>query len=137
MNFELQENIIEFTMDMDWAPDEVIEYSLDILRRNNIKATLFMTNEVNIDLSGFELAIHPNFTSNNFEHHFRECLSKYPNSLGIRSHSLFYSERFRPLYKKYRFLYSSNAMQYRQENISMYKISPTVYEIPLFWMDCF
>ena len=124
-------------MDMDWAPDEVVRYSLDILDAYGIKATLFMTNKLGVSVEPHEKGIHPNFTSIDFEKHISERLDDFPQTKGARSHSLFFSERFRPLYEKYGIEYDSNVMMYRQKNIRPYYISPNVVEIPLFWMDNF
>ncbi|MEW6470015.1 MAG: hypothetical protein AB1458_13890 [Bacteroidota bacterium] len=130
-------NVISISMDMDWAPDEVVRYSLDILDRYGIRATLFMTNKLGIDVSPHEQGIHPNFTSIDFEKHIAERLDDFPGTVGSRSHSFFFTERFRPLYEKYGIEYDSNVMMYRQKDIHPYRIAPWTLEIPIFWMDNF
>jgi peptidoglycan/xylan/chitin deacetylase (PgdA/CDA1 family) len=124
-------------MDMDWAPDEVIDYSMALLAEHGIKATLFMTNTVGADTTGHELAIHPNFTTIDFEKHVAERLEEFPEAKGTRSHSLMYTERLRPVYEKYGIEYQSNTMLYRQHSLRPFKISPQTIEVPLFWMDNF
>ena len=125
------------TMDMDWAPDEVIDHSMAILDRFNIKATLFMTNKTDASVKGHELALHPNFTSLDLEKHFQERLELFPDAKGTRSHSFFFTERFRPIYEKLNLEYESNVMMYRQNKIAPYYMSPSTLEVPLFWMDNF
>ena len=130
-------NDLCITMDMDWAPDEVIDYSMRLLARFDVRATLFMTNATAADVGGHELAIHPNFTSMDLERHFQERLELFPKARGTRSHSFFFSERFRPIYEKLRMKYESNVMMYKQRTIVPYPMSPTTLEIPLYWMDNF
>jgi hypothetical protein len=57
---------IFLTFDMDWACDEVIAHTLDILEARDVSATFLITNETpvleRIRANGrFELGIHPNF----------------------------------------------------------------------------
>jgi hypothetical protein len=124
-------------MDMDWAPEEVIDYSLALLDEYGISATLFMTNKVELHTRAHELAIHPNFVSVDFEKHLAERLEDFPDAKGTRSHSLFYTERLRPLYMKFGLEYQSNAMMYRHHGTRPFHIAPSTLEIPLFWMDNF
>lgn len=128
---------ISITLDMDWAPEEIIDYSLKLLSQYNVTATLFMTNKISCHISQHEIAIHPNFRSMKFEKHFTKYISIYPNIKGMRSHSLFFSERFRPFYKKFGIEYQSNVMMHCQKNIIPYYMSPTTLEIPIFWMDSY
>ena len=128
---------VVITMDIDWAPDEVVQYAFDILNKYQIKATIFMTHKMGVGHAPHEIGIHPNFTSIDFEKHLVERLDDFPGIKGARSHSLLFSERFRPLYEKYNIEYDSNSMRYKQKNILPYLISPSVVEIPLFWMDNF
>ncbi|MBU1121652.1 MAG: hypothetical protein KKF54_03005 [Candidatus Omnitrophica bacterium] len=128
---------IVITMDMDWVPDRVIEYSLELLASYNIRTTLFMTNYTKVNVSGHEIGIHPNFTSLKLGKHIKNCLDKFPDAKGIRSHSLFYTERLRPIYAYYGIEYQSNYMMYRKSGIQPLWISPTTIELPIYWMDNF
>ena len=130
-------NIIAISMDIDWAPDEVIEDSLELLALYDVRATLFMTHRTNVDVSQHEVGIHPNFTSLDLEKHIQERLNNFPNSKGTRSHSFFFTERLRELYDRYGILYQSNVMMYRQHYVKPYRMARTTLEIPLFWMDYF
>ena len=88
------------TFDMDWAHDEIILDTLNILNSYNIKSTWFITHQSSIldNLSDLkvELGIHPNFNKilENINNHkdFREIiqgiLKVVPEAKSIRSHSL-------------------------------------------------
>ena len=130
-------NDICITLDTDWVTDEVLDFTLNILAQHGIKATFFCTNKTDCDLSNHEIAIHPNFTSMDFEKHVFEILDLFPESKGMRSHSLFFSERLRPVLAKYDIRYTSNNMMFEQGGIKPYMISPSVLEIPVFFMDTF
>lgn len=130
-------NQICITSDIDWAPDEIFNYFLNILAEYKVNATLFMTHKSEVNTGVHELAIHPNYTSFNYEKHISEILSLFPQAKGIRSHSFFFTERLRSEYKKFGFEYESNVMMYRKHNIEPYKMAKSVLEIPLFWMDNF
>lgn len=130
-------NEIMLSLDIDWAPDEVIEYSLSILESYGITATLFMTHLIDIDTRDHEIAIHPNFTTLELDKHIADRMQDYPDSQGVRSHSFFFTERLRPVYKNYGFMYQSNVMMYMQENIQPYFMAPGMVEVPLCWMDNF
>ena len=108
---------IVITMDTDWVPDEVLEYSIEILSSYHIKVTLFMTHRTKIDLSAHEIAIHPHFASLDLEDYIKKSLNNFPEAKGSRSHSLFFTERLRPLYKKFGIEYQSNVMMYLQKHI--------------------
>ncbi len=90
------------TLDIDWAVDEVIRFTANLLNNNNIKATWFATHETPIlnELRNnplFELGIHPNFNkilNGNFENGknineiFELMLKIVPEAKSFRSHSL-------------------------------------------------
>jgi len=92
-------NKLVLSLDMDWAPVEVVEYTLSMLEEYDITATLFMTNKLSIDFNQHELAIHPNFTSLDLERHIAERMNDFPEAIGTRSHSLFFTERLREVYR--------------------------------------
>lgn len=86
------------TFDNDWAIDEVLEYSLEILKEYNAVATFFVTNESSVlsklEDNGNELGIHPNFNylelcdKEQMRILVNRCLTFVPNAKSIRSHSL-------------------------------------------------
>lgn len=131
------ENNFIISIDTDWVSDTILEDTLQLLDDYQVEATLFMTNKTNVDIKGHEIALHPNYTSVDFEKHFCERLNEFPEAKGVRSHSLFFTERLRAIYHKYNIEYQSNQMMYREPGIKPFMISPTVVEIPIFFMDTF
>src|SRR5258708_1040997 len=60
------ENKLFLTFDIDWASDEVLGYTLDLLEKYTICATFFVTHETPLltrirNNPRFEMGIHPNF----------------------------------------------------------------------------
>ncbi len=93
--------MISVSFDIDWALDPVIEECLIPLEKAGISATFFATHESKIlsDLDNgiHEVGIHPNFMPNfhgkgrPFKEVIDELLFLFPNSKGVRFHSLGYA----------------------------------------------
>ena len=49
--------MIAITIDLDWAPDEVIRFTFDLLDTYHVRATVFCTHKVDIGIH--EPALHP------------------------------------------------------------------------------
>jgi hypothetical protein len=130
-------NIFSISLDTDWVNDEILDFTLEILSKHGIKATFFCTNKTSCDLTDHEVGIHPNFTTMDLEKHVSEMLDLFPDSKGLRSHSLFFSERLRPILANNNIKYTSNTMMFEQCGIKSYMISQTVREIPIYFMDTF
>ncbi len=96
---------IFLTFDIDWAPDEVIDYTHKLISSHKIKSTWFVTHSspavdklVNDPL--IEIGLHPNFnelfkcnsnyTSNEIIYRLKNL---FPMAKSVRSHSLTQSER--------------------------------------------
>jgi hypothetical protein len=109
------------TIDIDWAPEEVIEDTLSLLEAYDVSATLFCTHKsMAIDRAGndrFEKAIHPNFNfllegkqdhGKNAEETIENLLAIYPGAKGVRSHSMAQSSVLLNLFKEKGMLYEAN-----------------------------
>lgn len=92
------------TFDIDWAPDPAIELCLNILEKNNTKATFFATHHTDLNKEiikkGHELGIHPNFLDgssqgNSITEIIENCLKFAPEAKAMRTHALVQST---PLY---------------------------------------
>ena len=95
-------NKLFITIDIDWVIDEVLFDTVQLLKKNNSKATFFVTHVSDIldDLEqdpNFELGIHPNLNyllNGDFRYgkNYREVIDYYlkfvPSAKSIRSHSL-------------------------------------------------
>ncbi|MFX0115104.1 MAG: hypothetical protein ACFFB3_11200 [Candidatus Hodarchaeota archaeon] len=101
MNLELP----MITLDIDWAPDWIIDEVRSILADREVKATWFVTHNTSAvdrlrDLSElFELGLHPNCLPNSTHgnteedilHHVKELV---PEAVSMRTHGLYQSSDF-------------------------------------------
>lgn len=90
------------TFDIDWASDKILEYTLDIIEKYNVKATFFVTHETILlkrmrENPNIELGIHPNFNfllngdfryGKNMKEVAEYFLKIVPEAVSVRSHSL-------------------------------------------------
>jgi hypothetical protein len=96
-----EENInhIAITLDIDWAPDFVIDFVAEKLLAQKVRATWFVTHQspavgrLRRYPELFELGIHPNFLPGSThgdqpEVILRHCLELVPEATSIRTHSL-------------------------------------------------
>ena len=104
---ELQNpNEIFITMDIDFSPDPIIEYCIELFDKLNLKVTVFATHSsptlLNIEsLNNFELGIHPNFLNcDNYSKHLDEMCNLFPQAKSVRSHGLHSSSNILELYGK-------------------------------------
>lgn len=130
-------NVFCLTIDTDWVPDEVLQFTIDLLNKEGINATFFCTNKTDCDFGNHEVALHPNFTSFDLEKHLSELLSLFPEAKGLRSHSLFFTERLRPLLAQKEIFYTSNMMLFEGSQLAPCMISPSTVEFPIYFMDTF
>ena len=104
-NPDQEENSICITFDVDWASDEVILDTLNILSNYDIPTTWFFTHQSDtIDnirsYNGSEIGIHPNFnnilnkTDNNesVDSILMAMMRVVPDATSLRSHSLTYGD---------------------------------------------
>jgi len=108
------------SLDIDWAHDEVIRDSLELIKRAQIQSTWFVTHQTSIlsDLqqdSLIELGIHPNFnpllegeSNRSSTKIINDCLSMVPNARSVRSHSLTQNERLIDQFKNAGLTHISN-----------------------------
>lgn len=125
--------MISITLDIDWAPPEVIDYSLNLLSQYNIKATIFSTHDVIIE--GHEVGLHPNFESNlSHEDALKKLQDIYPNAIGVRSHALIISSRIYDLYADHKLKYSSS-YYVNEQPFNPFNTIRDILEIPIFFED--
>ena len=93
---------IAVTLDVDWAPDYMIDFAAEILSRHRVRATWFVTHEspalrrLRAQIELFELGIHPNFFSGSTHGEvpsavLRHCLDLVPEAVSLRTHGLLQS----------------------------------------------
>ena len=104
-NKETWSGKIFLTFDIDWAHDEVLEDTINLITKAGVDATWFVTHPTKLlrklrtDLD-HELGIHPNFNdllSGTNQSSSKEIIKDYlrivPDAKSVRSHSLTQSER--------------------------------------------
>jgi hypothetical protein len=137
---------IALTFDIDWAPEEVIQDTINILADFNAKATFFATHESeilkNVNPSQFEIGIHPNFNGlisgshdSSYKKVVDEILSIYPSSVGTRSHSLFQSSHILDYIKSVGLKYDSNLLLPYSKGLKPFYYPNKLIRIPYFWED--
>jgi len=113
---------IFLTIDIDWANDEVINQTIDIIEKANVEATWFITHNTPIisRLAAnpkFELGIHPNFNflldgdfrnGSDIRSIIENLIEIVPNAKSLRSHSLFTSTKLLQLMPNYGLTHESN-----------------------------
>lgn len=80
-----------FTVDIDWASDDVINESLNIFTTNEIPITIFSTHNTNVLSMYNDIQIHPNFCNdsshgNSIKEVISFCKTLKSNFKGFRSH---------------------------------------------------
>ena len=90
------------TLDVDWAPDFMIDFAAQILVEHGVRATWFITHEspalqrLRAQPDLFELGIHPNFFPGSSHGDspgavLRHCLKLVPEAVSLRTHGLLQS----------------------------------------------
>lgn len=145
-------NDVVLTLDLDWAPDFVIDFVAEQLVTRGVRATWFVThNSVAVERlrateSLFELGIHPNFLPGSSHGSsptevLRHCLELVPDAVSVRTHALVQSS---PL------LATIMAETPIQRDVSLHlpyahHLSPfdyhwegrTILRVPYYWEDDF
>jgi len=86
------------TFDIDWAPDDIIKYIVELLEEYQIKATFFATHKStflkSLDRKNYEVGLHPNFERcNDYDKAISDLKRIYPEAVGARAHGLVQSTR--------------------------------------------
>ena len=142
---------IYITLDLDWASDEIIEFTLDILEKENICATIFITHYTKLldrmrSNSKIELGIHPNFNkilsgeTNNkcYINVIEEMMKIVPEAKSTRSHSITQNSSILNTFSAIGIKYDVNTYLPIHSGITM---RPWVHSnnklirVPYFWED--
>lgn len=119
-NINSWKNKVFLTFDIDWAHDDIISDTFNLVKNFNLLSTWFVTHETSMveKLSlekTIELGIHPNFNpllNGNSEKDSTEVLKKsldiVPSAVSIRSHSLTQNERLLDQFKQFGLTHISN-----------------------------
>lgn len=139
------EKLIAFTVDIDWAPEPVIEDTLNIFEKFKTPCTLFATHESavlqNVDRTQFEIGVHPNFNhlidgkGGSAEQVIDSLLDIYPEAKGVRSHSMLQSSRVLSCFANKKFVYEANHFLPYWKNIYPFRLWNGLIRIPYNWED--
>lgn len=137
--------MIAITSDIDWGPDEVINYLVSLFEEYQVKCTFFCTHSSPV-LKGvnnklFELGIHPNFNpllegkQGTAEEILDRLMSAFPDSMGIRSHSALQSSYILNLFARKGFSYESNQFLPYQIGVQPSFLWNGLIRLPYIWSD--
>lgn len=126
---------VVLTLDLDWAPDEIVADTLELLDERGLQATIFATHATKLDFGSHEIALHPNIQNATEVEGALEALRRhYPAARGVRFHRLVSSSPIQLALSKAGIEYSSNYMMERCAGLQ-----PAAYlglcELPIYFMD--
>lgn len=134
-----------FTLDIDWAPEPVIEDTLALFEQFGVTCTIFATHRSRIlDASRrdlFEIGIHPNFNrllagqSGDARAIIDELLEVYPDACGVRSHSMVQSTPLLDLFASKGLLYEANHFLPYWNGLRPFRLWNGLLRIPYNWED--
>jgi hypothetical protein len=139
------------TFDIDWAHDDVITDTIELLEKNNLHATWFITHNTSLiarlrDNPNFELGIHPNFNRllNGDNRNGRDpfevitrLMELIPEAKSIRSHSMLQSSDLLQLYSSVGLTHDVNHFIPASAKIILrpWTIWNGLTKVPFFWED--
>jgi hypothetical protein len=135
-----------FSLDIDWAPEEVIEDSLALFDEYGINCTVFCTHKSGVidnirNAKNYEIGIHPNFmplmteAKGNVNETIKNLLDIFPEAKGVRSHSLVHSSRIDIIYKDFGFNYHSSTFLPYWSKIYPYKLWNELVCVPFNFIE--
>jgi len=134
------------TLDVDWAPDFVLEKVFRMLEEVEVKSTWFVTHDSPLirnlqNNSLFEIGIHPNFHASstqgkNFEEIMRNMKKIVPKAKSIRTHDLLQSSSNLLQYHKFGIENDVSLLLELSENLHPhYSRYFNLFRFPFFWED--
>lgn len=135
------------TCDVDWAPDEVIEDTIALLLKYQVKCTFFATHKTKVlstaQRSLFEVGIHPNFNhllegeSGTAQQIVSDLLAIYPSAKGVRAHSLITGSKLVQLYQSLNLNYEASLFIPYNQQLNTFTHFNGLQAIPSCWEDDF
>ena len=141
MTSESASNKLCITLDVDWAPEEVLRPVITQMEKHRVKATFFATHAsavlMDVDENHFEVGLHPNF--NDAKGDLRQPVETlkhaYPKAVGGRSHSLAVSSHILQSYRQFGLKYESNIFLDGHEGLHPVHRFDGFLSIPFCWSD--
>jgi hypothetical protein len=144
-------NKIFLTFDLDWVSDDVLNYTLDVIEKQNVAATWFITHHTPLlerigANPNFEMGIHPNFNfllkgdisnGKGSDEILDKILEIVPDSKSVRSHSLVQSTILQKCFADKNQTHDCNHfIPYQSEiEIKPWKLWNGLIKCPHFWED--
>jgi hypothetical protein len=150
-NDSLKNNFFAFTVDVDWAPDYMIDYMAEAFTAAGARVTWFLTHaSPAVDRLRhnplFELGIHPNFLpgsthGSSDDAVMKHCLELAPGAKSVRTHALVQNSRLMWMMRhKYDIRVDCSLFLPFTPNIIPHTLCHSAAEVPLvripfFWED--
>lgn len=131
--------MIILTIDIEWAPDYMLDFCFGLLSDTGLKTTIFATHDsskIKDVSSEIEVGLHPDINSlGEAEEKISELKRYYPEARCVRNHRLVHSSVFTRLYKKYGLSVTSNYLMIDQDDVRPIPMLYGIKEYPIFFMD--
>ena len=140
------------TIDIDWAPDWMIEPFLNILIKEKVNSTIFVTHQSNLlenikKNSSVEIGLHPNLEVNstqgkNTKDIINNLKQIYPGAKALRTHGNLQSTNLSLIFsQKYKFTIDSSLFVPYALNFKPYLFGwdwkPKIINVPYSWEDSY
>jgi hypothetical protein len=152
----LDPNTVCFSVDVEWAADEVLTDLRGLFDQYGVRATFFVTH-AGVEIPGHERGLHPNFRRNGdtyrllrqrrgeaeisdeevHSHVMRTTLAFAPEAKGLRTHSLYYDSTLLPLYQRLGLEYDCSYNMPMVEGLRPFWKHDEIVEIPTYYGDHF
>jgi hypothetical protein len=147
-------DVAAITVDVEWAPPQVLAEMVARLDERGLPATFFCTHP-GIEVPGHERALHPNFrrhgnslletprgasaargSDRDFYRFVVEATRAFcPEAAGVRAHSLFFDTDLLAAYAESGLRYDSSYFLPLAPGLTPVRKHPRIVELPLFYMD--
>lgn len=138
--------MVGFTVDIDWAPEEVIADTLELFEKYRVRCTFFSTHHsetlTSCNRKLFEIAVHPDFSpvfnpgnDKNIYDILDEILDIHPTAKGIRAHHLIESVDLLQKYSDKKLTYESSMLLPYHTNLKPFTLWNGLIRIPFNWED--
>jgi len=142
-------NKICVTFDIDWAPDFVLDYVLDLVKKSGIHTTWFVTHNSKtvkriIEEETIEAGIHPNFLAGSTQGDtpdrvMNKLMKIVPGARSVRTHAMVYSASISRMFATYGLTIDSSlflgGMANIQPFVTQYPDNRRIIRAPYFWSD--
>jgi peptidoglycan/xylan/chitin deacetylase (PgdA/CDA1 family) len=153
----LHPDTICFTVDVEWAAEEVLADLRSLFDQYGVRATFFVTH-AGVETPGHERGLHPNFRRNSdaykrlrkmggdgaalsdeeiHAHVVSSTLAFAPEAKGLRAHSLYYDTTLLPIYHRVGLEYDCSYQMPLVSGLRPFWKHHDIIEIPTYYADHF